>query len=161
VRPADVAELERGVVEGIVRENAVRKACAAVRDGAPEVVLGCDTLVSLDGEVHGKPAGAEAARATLRALSGRTHTVHSAVALLLPGGELREGQARTEVRFRELDAALIDWYVARGEWRGRAGAYAIQGAGAALVRSLAGEYENVVGLPLATLLDLYPQLLER
>jgi len=159
VRPAGVAELEHGDVEELVRENALRKARAAVRAGAREAVLGCDTLVSLDGEIHGKAADADAARATLRSLGGHTHCVHSAVALLLDGGELREGQARTDVRFRVLDAALIEWYVARGEWRERAGAYAIQGAGAALVRSIAGDYENVVGLPLATLLDVYPELL--
>ena len=61
--------------------------------------------------------------------------------------------------FRELSEAQIEWYLARAEWRGRAGAYAIQGAGAALVRSIEGDYENVVGLPVATLLDLYPELL--
>jgi len=159
VRPARVAEIEHGEVQELVRANALRKARAAFREGAREAVLGCDTLVSLDGEIHGKPADGDAARATLRSLGGRTHSVHSAVALLLDGGELREGQARTEVRFRELDAALIEWYVARGEWRERAGAYAIQGAGAALVHSIAGDYENVVGLPLTTLLEMYPELL--
>jgi len=66
---------------------------------------------------------------------------------------------RTEVTFRELDSTLMDWYVATGEWRGRSGGYAIQGAGAALVRRVEGEVENVVGLPLATLLDIYPELL--
>jgi septum formation protein len=54
---------------------------------------------------------------------------------------------------------MLDWYLATGEWRGRAGGYAIQGAGAALVRGVAGDYENVVGLPVASLLDIYPQLL--
>ncbi len=60
-----------------------------------------------------------------------------------------------------LDEGLLDWYLATEEWRGRAGGYAIQGAGAALVRSVEGDYENVVGLPLTTLLDLYPELLSR
>ncbi len=166
VRPAEVAEREDGAVEQLVGENALRKALAAraqpgARGGEPreEAVLGCDTLVSLEGTVFGKPARREDARAALRALSGRTHTVHSALALLLPGGELRSGQARTEVRFRELDAGLLEWYLAREEWRERAGSYAIQGAGAALVREVRGDYENVVGLPLATLLDIYPELL--
>ena len=66
-----------------------------------------------------------------------------------------------KVDVRELDDALLDWYLATGEWRGRSGAYAIQKAGAALVRGLEGECENVVGLPVATLLDLYPELLQR
>jgi len=69
--------------------------------------------------------------------------------------------ARTVVTFRELGGELLEWYLSTGEWRGRAGGYAIQGAGAALVRSVQGDYENVVGLPLASLLDLYPELLVR
>jgi septum formation protein len=159
VRPAEVEELAHGEVEELVRENALRKALAVRREQEREAVLGCDTLVSLDGVVHGKAADREGARAALRALAGRTHAVHSAVAVLLPDGELRSGHARTEVRFREIDEGLLEWYLARGEWRERAGSYAIQGAGAALVREIAGDYENVVGLPLATLLDIYPQML--
>jgi nucleoside triphosphate pyrophosphatase len=120
--------------------------------------VGCDTIVVLDGAVFGKPADATAARGTLRLLAGRTHTVLSGLAVLLPG-EARTAISRTDVSFRELPDALIDWYLATEEWRGRAGGYAIQGAGAALVRSVAGDYENVVGLPLSALLDLYPELL--
>lgn len=71
----------------------------------------------------------------------------------------RVAVARTAVSFRVLDNELLEWYLATGEWRGRAGGYAIQGAGAALVREVAGDYENVVGLPVATLLDIYPELL--
>ncbi len=76
------------------------------------------------------------------------------------GGQERTALAATEVVFRRLDEELIDWYVALGEWRERAGGYGIQGAGAALVREVRGDYENVVGLPLATLLDLCPELLK-
>jgi septum formation protein len=121
-------------------------------------VIGCDTVVVLDGHIHGKPADAEGARATLAALSGRTHTVVSGLAVLA-GSEERTAVARTDVSFRELDERLLDWYVATDEWRGRAGGYAIQGAGAALVRAVAGDYENVVGLPVAALLDICPELL--
>lgn len=166
VRPAQVTELGEGTAQELVAENALRKALAAHAQsgsdgGEPreEAVLGCDTLVSLDGAVFGKPADREDARAALGALSGRTHTVHSALALLLPGGEMRTGQARTEVLFRDLGAGLLEWYLEREEWCERAGSYAIQGAGAALVREVRGDYENVVGLPLATLLDIYPELL--
>src|SRR5581483_7298042 len=101
----------------------------------------------------------ERARATLSALSGRTHEVVGGMALLC-GGRERTAAVRTEVDFRELDEGLLDWYLRRGEWRERAGAYAIQGAGAALVRAVRGDYENVVGLPLARLLDLCPRLLQ-
>jgi nucleoside triphosphate pyrophosphatase len=157
VRVADVAELEQGEPEVIAVENARRKASAVAGD-RDEVVLGCDTVVALGGRIHGKPPDEPSARRTLQALSGRTHAVVSGLVLLLAGVE-RVAHARTEVRFRELSPQLLDWYLATGEWRGRAGGYAIQGAGAALVRDVAGDYENVVGLPLASLLDLYPELL--
>ncbi len=169
MRPADVEELEEGVPAQVAVENALRKA-RAVRarvisvdvagvEAAGAPVLGVDTLVALDGKIYGKPADERHARETLRALSGATHRVLSGVALLNEGEE-RTALASTEVVFRTLDDGLIDWYVATGEWRERAGGYAIQGAGAALVREVRGDYENVVGLPVATLLDLCPQLLD-
>jgi septum formation protein len=159
VRPTDVEELDRGDPGQVALENALRKARAARArtPAAREAVLGCDTLVALDGAIYGKPVDVDGARATLEALSGATHEVVSGLALLLPGAE-RTALARTMVTFRELDGELLDWYLARGEWRGRAGGYAIQGAGAVLVRAVRGDYENVVGLPLASLLDLWPEL---
>jgi septum formation protein len=157
VRPSEAEELEDGDPAVLAVENARRKA-AAVRRDATETVLGCDTVVALDGRIYGKPADEGGARGTLAALSGRTHTVVSGLALLL-GDEERTAVARTAVTFRTLDGRLLDWYLATGEWRGRAGGYAIQGAGAALVRAVEGDYENVVGLPLAALLDTYPELL--
>jgi septum formation protein len=149
-------------------QNALRKARAALAPdvGGPDivgsnaqVVLGVDTVVALNGKIYGKPADERCARETLRALSGAAHAVIGGVALLA-GGQERTALAATEVCFRELSDELIAWYLASGEWRERAGGYAIQGAGAALVREVRGDYENVVGLPLATLLELYPQLLE-
>jgi nucleoside triphosphate pyrophosphatase len=160
VRSAEVTELDRGDPATLVSENALRKARAAHTPGAHEAVIGCDTVVVLHGVVFGKPSSEAEARATLRALSGVTHEVLSGLAVLLPCGA-RAAVARTLVSFRSLGEDLLDWYLATGEWRGRAGGYAIQGAGAALVRSVQGDYENVVGLPLATLLDLYPDLLNR
>jgi septum formation protein len=160
VRPADVEELKEGDPGEVAVQNALRKARAVVEADAPSVlVLGVDTVVALAGRVYGKPLDECHARETLRALSGSMHTVLSGVALL-GGGEERTALAATEVVFRTLDDGLIDWYVATGEWRERAGGYAIQGVGAALVREVRGDYENVVGLPLATLLDLCPELLK-
>jgi len=159
-RPARVRELARGEPRRLVAQNALRKARAARRAPAEEVVIGCDTIVCLDGVIYGKPTHARAARATLQALSGVTHEVLSGLAVLTAGEE-RCAVARTAVTFRTLDDGLLDWYLATAEWRGRAGGYAIQGAGAALVRAVRGDYENVVGLPLATLLDIYPELLQR
>jgi septum formation protein len=121
-------------------------------------VLGCDTIVVLDGVIYGKPPDAAAARETLKALSGRTHEVLSGLAVLL-GEEQRTAVARTAVTFRAIDDELLEWYVGTEEWRGRSGGYAIQGAGAKLALSLDGDEENVVGLPLATLLELFPEIL--
>jgi septum formation protein len=158
VRPSGVQEIEHGDPDEVARENALLKARAARRGEQSEAVLGVDTLVALNGAVYGKPRDEAEARETLRLLSGVTHIVVSGLALLV-GGQERVSVARTAVTFRTLSEELLNWYVARGEWRGRAGAYAIQGAGAALVRTVDGDYENVVGLPVADLLDMCPELL--
>ena len=164
VRPSGVEELDHGDPAEVALENALRKARAACRPERRELVLGCDTLVALDGVIYGKPEDEAAASRTLRALAGATHEVVSGLVLLSTGDGAEPpltATVRTAVTFRELDDTLMDWYVATGEWRGRSGGYAIQGAGAALVRRVEGEVENVVGLPLATLLDIYPELLRR
>jgi septum formation protein len=157
----DVDELSEGVPDEVVVENALRKARAGVvKAGAGDdsLVLGVDTDVVLDGGVLGKPADEEGARARLEALSGRTHEVLSGVALIGSSGE-RTALARSLVTFRGLEPSDIDRYVASGEWRDRAGGYAIQGLGSTLVETLQGDFSNVVGLPLRTLLDLEPRLL--
>lgn len=158
VRPSDTSELEQGEDPSAVAvENALRKARAAHRAGAAEAVLGCDTIVVLDGVIYGKPHDAAAARQTLQALGGRTHEVLSGLALLLPQ-EQRTAVARTKVTFRAIDEELLDWYVGTEEWRDRSGGYAIQGAtGAKLALAVDGQQENVVGLPLKTLRELYPE----
>jgi septum formation protein len=133
----------------VVVENARRKA-RAIEGG---LVLGCDTEVILDGEVFGKPGSEEEARAMLARLSGRTHEVFSGIVLRSAKGE-SEGVAVTKVRFRTLDPSEVGDYVATGEWRGRAGGYAIQGIGAALVDRIEGDFWNVVGLPVPELVRL-------
>ena len=129
---------------------------AAARPELP--VLGADTIVCAGERIYGKPADQEAARSTLRALSGRRHAVIGGVCLI-DGGRVQTAAVRTEVEFRELNEELIDWYLDSGEWRERAGGYAIQGRGAALVTRIEGDYLNVVGLPVATLIELAPWLL--
>jgi septum formation protein len=156
VRPADAPELEQGDPVAVAVENARRKAQAV--DG--DLVLGVDTVVALEGRLYGKPADADAAWATLRALSGATHQVVSGLALRL-NGEVRVAESVTDVTFRELGDGVVAWYIATEEWRGRAGGYAIQGRGAALVRRIDGDYLNVVGLPISVLLDLEPGLIFR
>jgi septum formation protein len=113
-------------------------------------VLGVDTAVALDGRLYGKPADAEDAARMLEELAGRTHVVVSGLCLVTPGWELVE-HAETRVRFRPLTARDLAAYVGAGEWEGRAGGYAIQGRGAALVEAIDGDYLNVVGLPAALL----------
>ena len=140
----DVEELAEGDPRELVIENARRKAAAV--EG--ELVLGADTVVSVEGAILGKAANEGEARSHLVRLSARKHDVWSGVAL----GE-RTAAVKTEVTFRDI-APLLDWYLASGEWEGKAGAYAIQGRGAALVERIDGDYFNVVGLPIAPLIDL-------
>jgi septum formation protein len=133
----------------VVVENARRKARAV--EG--ERVLGCDTEVILDGEVFGKPGDEDQARAFLQRLSGRTHEVFGGIVLRQDGAE-RSACSVTRVHFRALEPDEIDGYVATGEWRGRAGGYAIQGKGAALVEGIEGDFWNVVGLPVPELVRM-------
>jgi septum formation protein len=112
-----------------------------------------DTVVVVDGQVLGKPADAAEAVRMLALLAGRPHEVVSGLTLHDERGT-DTAHARTTVRFRRLEPRAIDEYVARGEWRGRAGAYAIQESGAALVTGIEGDFFNVVGLPVALLVAL-------
>jgi septum formation protein len=159
VRPVDVVEEDEGAPAAVAAENALRKALAA-RAHPEEVVLGVDTIVVTGLEIWGKPPNEDAARETLRRLAGRTHRVISGVALVDETGVVRADESVTEVTFRPLDDAMIEWYLGSGEWDGRAGGYAIQGRGGALVERIDGDYLNVVGLPVGTLLGLWPDLLD-
>jgi septum formation protein len=148
--PADVDE---SIAPGEpAREAAQRLALAKARTAACArpgwTVLAADTLVTLEGLVLGKPADLAEARAMLEALAGQEHAVVTGWCLIHAGGE-RCGLAETGVRFRDLDAGEIAAYVASGEPMGKAGAYAVQGLGAALVAAVRGSYTNVVGLPLS------------
>ena len=146
----------------LVREHAEGKA-RSVHAGAA-LTLGVDTAVHLEGRLYGKPTDRDGARAMLGELAGRTHLVLSGLCLLGPGFAVVE-QAATRVSFRRLSASEVDAYLASGEWRGRAGGYAIQGVGARLVAGIEGDYLNVVGLPGALLIETLaahaPNLLQR
>ncbi|HLM37041.1 MAG TPA: nucleoside triphosphate pyrophosphatase [Gaiellaceae bacterium] len=136
-----------------VRENARGKARSVASVAAGRPVLGVDTEVVVEGRVLGTPGNASEAEAMLEALAGRTHEVVSGLCLLTPGWEEVEHEV-TRVSFRELDARDLARYIGTGEWEGRAGAYAVQGRGAALVERIEGDYLNVVGLPAALLVLL-------
>jgi len=137
----------------LVRAHALGKARSLAGEAANRPVLGIDTTVLLDEQVFGKPADENAARAMLVRLAGRTHEVVSGLCLIGPGWEELEHEI-TRVTFRELSAGEIDAYLAADEWRGRAGAYAIQGLGARQVANIEGDYLNVVGLPAALLVNI-------
>jgi septum formation protein len=137
----------------LVREHALGKARSVAADADDRPVLGVDTTVALDGRIYAKPADAGDAERMLEELSGRTHAVVSGLALVTPGWEYVEDEA-TLVTFRALTPRDLANYVASGEWHGRAGGYAIQGLGAALVERVEGDYLNVVGLPASLLVRL-------
>jgi len=150
--------------EVYVRRLALMKAETVARSSPQAVVLGADTIVSIDHLLMGKPTTVDEARQMLCRLSGRVHQVCTGVAVLPaersvgPGGQHLVEVISSRVRMRRLTAPTIDWYLATGEPLDKAGAYAVQGLGAALVEWVEGSYTNVVGLPLSQTLALLQQL---
>ena len=156
-----VPDIDESPVEGedpvaYVRRLAIGKA-AAISTAPDELVIAADTTVDLDSVILGKPNDDHDARSMLRRLSGQTHRVHTGVAVRLGARELAD-VCTTLVRFVSLDEATIDWYLATGEPLGKAGSYALQGAGAALVSGVDGSVSNVIGLPLHLVVDLAGRL---
>jgi septum formation protein len=137
---------------------AALKASAVARRAPGAVVVGADTEVVRQGRIYGKPDDRKEAAAFLRSLSGKTHQVYTAIHVI-DGRSGREahGISRTDVTMRELSARQIEAYVRRGEPQDKAGAYAIQGEGRRLVRSIRGPYDNVVGMPMRLLTRLLGQ----
>lgn len=139
--------------EEMVTEIACRKAAAAgllpVCGG--KIIIAADTLVCLDGEIYGKPTDTEDAKAQLRQLSGRAHTVYTGVCIIGGSGRSLSFCERSDVEFYPLSDEEIDTYIATGEPMDKAGSYGIQGKGALLVKAIHGDYYNVMGLPVARL----------
>jgi nucleoside triphosphate pyrophosphatase len=152
------------VPQELVLANALAKARAiAARRRRGTLVIAGDTEVVVDGRALGQPGFEGEARWCLETLSGRTHEVLGALALIGPDrvdGELevRTGVESSLVTFGGLAPNLIDSYLASGEWKGRAGGYAVQGLGSALVAGIEGDVSNVIGLPVGLLLRLAPEL---
>lgn len=159
IRPTDVDETPHAGEhpEAMVQRLATDKVRAASRNDDREVVLAADTTVALDGVALGKPRDDHEAATMLRHLSGRTHTVHTAVVVRRGDTEVA-ASAATQVTFRALTDREIAWYVATGEPRDKAGAYALQGAGAVLVAAIAGSDTAVIGLPLSATAMLLQQV---
>jgi septum formation protein len=148
VTPADIDETPRkGELPVPYAERmAAEKAAAAALPGS--LVLAADTVVAAGRRILPKTDSEDEARATLRLLSGRRHRVLSAVTAVSPDGTARHRLSVSIVGFKRLSDAELDAYLGSGEWRGKAGAYAIQGRAEALIRFLSGSHSGVMGLPL-------------
>jgi septum formation protein len=155
VRPADIDE---SVLDGedaipYVRRLAAAKAATVAATVPGRLVVAADTTVAIDGEIIGKPADADDARRILRRLAGRTHHVHTGVAVTV-GGQVAVGVDTTGVTFAAIDDAMVEWYVGTAEPYDKAGGYGMQGAAAAFVDRIDGNAANVIGLPVPLLLRL-------
>ena len=151
VAPADIDE---SVPKGeLPRDHAIRLACekaAAVAAREPDaLVLAADTVVAVGRRILPKVEDEATLRACMALLSGRRHRVLTGVALASPDGSIRSRLVETMIAMKRLSPEEIDYYAGHGEWRGKAGGYALQGYGEVYVRHIAGSYSNVVGLPLA------------
>ena len=148
------SEIDESVRKGeLPREHASRLAREkAQRVAAKEpdaLVLGADTVVAVGRRILPKVEDEATLRACMKLLSGRRHRVFTGVALVVPGKAVRERLVETIIAIKRLSDEEIDYYADHGEWRGKAGGYALQGYGEVYVRHIAGSYSNVVGLPLA------------
>lgn len=147
--PADIDETERKgeLPLAYVARIARAKAQLVAEQHPNELVLAADTTVAVGRRILQKPADEAEARTFLQLLSGRRHRVHTCVAVV-KGGKLRSKTVTTIVKFSRITAKQMDAYIASGEWKGKAGAYAIQGLAAAFIPFISGSHSNVVGLPL-------------
>ncbi len=158
VRPAAREETPKpGEAPSVFAIRAARAKAALVAEDHPRSpVLASDTVVEIDSRALGKPVSTTEARAMLRLLSGRTHQVHTAVALMVDG-RCRSLLDTTDVTLRTLDEGTINWYVSTTEPMDKAGAYAVQGAGGLLVESVSGSPQTVIGLPIHRLPVLFEE----
>jgi septum formation protein len=156
VFPADIdetplrAEHPRSLAKRLSKEKAEKALAALTKETghAPGFILAADTVVAVGRRILPKAETADEATNCLQLLSGRAHRVYTGVCLITPGGKLRQRLVETRVRFKRLPREEIASYLASGEWRGKAGGYAVQGLAGSFVIKLAGSYTNVVGLPL-------------
>lgn len=162
LRPTSIDEApKKGERPRSLAQRLARSKALAARDRLarePELqgafILAADTVVSVGNKILDKPEYLNEAAAALQTLSGRSHRVYSAICLITPQGGIRMRTVETRVRFKRLSREEIDSYLASGEWRGKAGAYAIQGIAGAFVEKIVGSYTNVVGMPLIEVVNL-------
>ena len=156
LNPADIdetplkRETPRSLSLRLAKEKAKKAATMPLVEAlaGDRFILASDTVVALGRRILGKAETAEEASQNLQLLSGRAHKVYTAISLITPSGSQKSKLVETKVRFKRLSREDIDSYLISDEWRGKAGAYAIQGRAEAFVRYLSGSYSAVVGLPL-------------
>lgn len=142
-------------VLGYVKRMALEKAAAVIPPSLDAVIVTVDTAIGHDDKIIGKPADEGHARRILKELSGCTHEVLSAIAVKdMLSGDLNVEATKTKVKFTMLSDRIIDWYISTSEWDGRAGAYAIQGKGLALIESVEGCFSNVIGISIPSLIRM-------
>lgn len=152
--PADVdetplrAEHPRSLANRLARAKAEKAAAALQGEAAEQLIIAADTVVCVGRRILPKAETIEEASNCLQLLSGRSHRVYSSVCLVTASGKIRQRLVETRVRFKRLSRSELESYIASGEWRGKAGGYAIQGLAGSFVVKLSGSYTNVVGLPL-------------
>ncbi len=162
LRPASIdetprkGEQPRSYAQRIAREKAIVAKQRLEREPhlAGAFVLAADTVVAVSRKILGKPEYLNEAAEALQTLSGRSHRVYTSICLITDTGAVRMRTVETRVRFKRLSAEETDAYLACGEWRGKAGGYAIQGIAGAFVQKIVGSYSNVVGLPLIEVVQL-------
>ncbi|MEG6508601.1 Maf-like protein [Methyloligella sp. 2.7D] len=156
LRPASVdetpkrGEAPRHLVRRLARAKAeaIQKALKSEAEYGNAFILAADTVVAVGKRILGKPEREADAIRCLELLSGRAHRVYTAICMVTPSGKIRERVVETRVRFRRLSSDDITAFIAAGEWRGKAGGYAVQGIAGSFVVKMVGSYTSVVGLPL-------------
>ncbi|WP_155955161.1 Maf-like protein [Rhodomicrobium udaipurense] len=162
LRPASIdetpkkGEAPRSYAQRLARQKALtaRERLEREPNLGGAFVLAADTVVAVNRKIIGKPEYLNEAAAALQTLSGRSHRVFTSVCLITDTGSVKMRTVETRVRFKRLSAEELDSYLACGEWRGKAGGYAIQGIAGAFVQKIVGSYTNVVGLPLIEVVQL-------
>lgn len=150
------AEHPRSLAKRLSREKAERALAVLKQDGeaADNFIIAADTVVAVGRRILPKAELVDEASNCLRLLSGRSHRVYTGLCVATPAGKLRQKLVETRVRFKRLSREELESYLASGEWRGKAGGYAIQGLAGTFVVKLVGSYSNVVGLPLYEMVSL-------
>ena len=160
IDPPDIDESplkDESPINYVQRISAAKADLVARRHDQQCIVIAADTTVELNGEIFGQPRDLDEARLMIQKLSGKTHNVHTAISVR-HNLETANAVDTSSVTMREVSGELLEWYIGTGESIGKAGAYAVQGHGAAMVADLAGEIDTVIGLPVGLLIGMLGNL---